>query len=83
MVDSLQLHVRTDTGNERFCWGAPDEMEGDWISFSVPAAEMLSVNKMLNQHIVVAALLLQAASSAAYEAGFADDALPADGMITF
>ena len=44
---------------------------------------MLEINKLLNNHIAVAALLLQAASSAEYEAGFADGALPADGMITF
>lgn|GEM_PF-5235347 len=81
--ESIKLWVRTDVGNERFSWCVPDEVAGDWISFSVPTGRMLEINKLLNNHIAVAALLLQAASSAEYEAGFADGALPADGMITF
>lgn len=80
---SHTLCLRMQAGKERFCWGVPDEEEGVWKRVPVPVDLYLELNELLNTRFQFAATLVLSLYESGYEDGFADDALPPNGVFMY
>jgi hypothetical protein len=70
-----------------FCWGWPTDDPSRWEKFSIPVEDYLVLNSFLNMRQCSSSLglriLLKAQHEKSFTEGFADDAMPPGGMITF